>query len=573
MDGQLCKLDAQGLAGLELDPGRHELAFSPFSLPPRLALLAANLMAGSDDGAGDVDTGLPDANLASAWRQTGFDPAAEALQVKSVTCEQPWLDNGDGRYGPFEKLADQSFGGSINSVMWPAGVTPTIVMDLGVEREIKRVILREWHMYDQWDVGERRLELSSDGFVNDVREVDAPLEVIGTDSFGGNVNTLVGAAVGQRARQIRLTISPKRENSSVYIAEIEIHGMLPGAVPDIRALATGDLTGDGSDDIVICSDAGQVRAFTAGGEVLWTFAGDRARINAVACADVDGDGRAEVIFGGSPARLGLLSADGEELWSVTPPKFRGIRSEVMTVLPADLDGNGLPEIVCGCLSWQYFAYDAAGEMLWKHVIYAHSATVCHADDFDGDGLPEILAGNVYYRLNIIDNDGATLAQGGRLGPEQTAVSSVDTDGDDTPESLLGTDGGELVCYGTDARERWRCNLGDKITRMIPVDLNGDGTPAIVCAAESANVFALDLAGETIWRTSLPDGSSDLAVWWQDGEPTLAVAAGSAGVCVLDGAGKIIGRGETAGAVTAVAVIGDRIVATTTDGTVEAVDAR
>jgi len=340
-------------------------------------------------------------------------------------------------------------------------------------------------------------------------------------------------------------------------------------LPDITAIATGDLTGDGSNEVVVCSDAGQVRALAADGPVLWSWQEDRATINAIACADVNGDGRAEVIFGGDGQRLGLLSADGEELWTVNPPKFRGIQSDVMTVLPADLDGDGLPEIVCGVKSWQYFAYDGEGEIIWKNTIYAHSATVGHADDFDGDGLPEIVGGNEYYTLNLIDNNGKRIFNAGRLGPDQTAISSADVDGDGVPEILAGVDDGTLLCFGTDRQTRWTANLGDKITRIAPLVVGGE--LRIICAAESANVYALNGAGETVWRTPLPDGSTDLALA-EVGERTLiCAAAGTAGLYVLDADGELIARGDTQAPARNVTVIGARAVVTTSTGTVQAFD--
>ena len=62
---------------------------------------------------------------------------------------------------------------STYSVMWPAGVTPTITIELPDEMRIGAVVLREWHMNAGWDVEARSLELSSDGFQATTRNAKA----------------------------------------------------------------------------------------------------------------------------------------------------------------------------------------------------------------------------------------------------------------------------------------------------------------------------------------------------------------------------------------------------------------
>ncbi len=558
--------DGDGLATFAVPAGRHTLAFEPFPMyePVTETIRGIAGRPALPPTARAETLQRPELNL--AWQHAGFEAPTETLRVLSVQCNEPH----HSRYGPVEKLCDGHFSSSTHSVMWPAGVTPAITMELPTEAEISTVVLREWHMSSAWDIGARQLEISSDGFRDDVRVVEARFEMVGTQKWGGNVNTLMEAKVGKKAREIRLTIYPARDDSSVYLAEVQVHGTRPGAAPDIRDVAAGDLTGDGRQALVVCSGAGEISAFTADGDQLWTFkSDDRAALNAVACADVDGDGRDEVIYGGSGARLGLLSADGQERWHVQPPEFRGISSDVMTVLPADVDGDGRPEIICGCKSWQYFAYGADGEMVWENVIYAHSATVGWADDFDGDGLPEVIGGNAYYTLNLIDHDGKRVFSRDRLGPEQTAVSSADVDGDGLPEILVGTDGGELICFDSDGPRLWTANVGDKVTRIVPVDLTGDGRPEIACAAESAHVFAFRGDGSVLWRRALPDGASDLVVAEGEGGPLLLTAAGEHGVVVVNAEGRITAVGVTDGRADRLALCGRHVVATTSKGVLQA----
>jgi len=544
----------------ELTPdGEAELRFAAGEAPARFIEIRDRVLAMPALPAAAAGGALQAPALARAWQAGGFDAPLEALRVDRVSADlEPY-----GRYGPVDKLIDGGFSSSTFSVMWAAGETPTITLELPAEAEISSVVLREWHMSDAWDVGERHLAISSDGFVNDVREITAPFVEAGTEQWGGNINTLMEVPINQSAQQLRLTVSPARDDSSVYIAEVQVLGTRAGAMPEITAVATGDLTGDGAAEVVVASASGQVRAFDASGAALWTVELEgRPRVNSMACADFDGDGRIEIAVGSDAGRLTLLSAEGEVRWAVVPPRYRGIDSDVIVVLPADVDGDGIPEVIAGAASWQYFAYDGAGEMLWSNVIYAHSATVSCAADFDGDGLPEIVGGNEYYTANLIDNDGERIFSTGRLGPEQTAAGAVDADGDGLPEMLLGTDLGELVCFDLDRSLLWRANLGDRVTRIVTVDLDGDGADEIVCSAESANVYAFDASGAPIWRTPLPDGVTDL-VLLPGAEPRFAAAAGATGVVLLDARGQISGAGPVEGRVGVLAVL-DGLVAATSD---------
>ncbi|MGI5816628.1 MAG: FG-GAP-like repeat-containing protein [Armatimonadota bacterium] len=541
--------------------GACELAELPTAAAEvRERVLAMPVAPATVDGAG-----LAAPELRRAWVAGGFDAPMEALPVVAISADAEHA----GRLGPVEKLVDGQYASSAHSVQWAPGVTPTVTMELAAETLITTIELRDWSsMNEQWAIGSRRLQVSSDGFDRDVRDLGEAFEEIGTQQWRSNVNTILEAPVNQRARQVRLIIEPAGDEARVYLAEAMIRGTRPGALPRITAIASGPHTrgtaGEptGAGAVVAGSDSGQIRAFDADGDVMWSWQAEgRARINALACADLDGDGRDEVIYGDNGARLGALSADGEPRWEVTPPRYRGINSDVMNITPADLDGDGLPEIVVGLRSWQYAAYTGEGELLWTNVIYAHPATVSVADDFDGDGLPEIVGGNEYYRLNLIDTDGTRIYSRDRFGPEQSAVASADLDADGLPEIVMGTDLGELICFeGMTGARRWTRNVGDRVTRIVAADITADGVEEIVCAAESANVYAFAGDGELLWRTALPAGVSDLALLPGD-EIRLAAVAGAAGVVLLDGSGSVVAVGPTDEQAEALALIDGRVVVT------------
>lgn len=541
LDGTAHAVAADGTLRLKLEGGAHRLGFEAAPAGSELVDLIGKAAALPVAEAARAGNGLICPELAMAWKQAGFEAPMEILRPASITSDPAPRAS----HSPVERLVDGMYSSSIYSAMWPAGQEAKITLDLGKVVDISSVSLREWHMNEGWDIAQRSLELSDDGFQQDVRTPATPFTETGTESWGNNVNTIYSAPIGQKARYLRLTATPARTDSAVYIAEIEVRGTAPGATPEITDITSGDIDGDGAAELLACSKAGEIQAFRASGEPIWSFASkQRAGFLALACGDVDGDGKDEVMAGGLGGRAALLSSDGKLLWEQTPPPYRGISPDVMTILAADLDGDGKDEMVCGCKNWQYVAYRADGTLMWANIIYAHSATVSCADDFDGDGLPEIVAGNEYYRINLIDNDGKRIYSAGSLGPDMTAVSSADVDGDGLPEVLVGTDGGDLLCYDGNGAQRWLVNLGDRVTRIIGKAKAADGTPVILAAAESANVFALNLDGSTRWRTALPDGAGDIALS-ADGRHIVA-AAGSAGIVALDAEGKLTAHGEVPG---------------------------
>lgn len=522
---------------LRFGAGRHTFAIPPGPLPEALQQALRAAAAQPDMPPPLISSKNQDAKTTPlAWEAEGFRPLPQALTVADVsTTPEPLASR-----GPVSKLFDGQYSSSAGSVMWPAGKTAVINVILPQETDIHSVVLREWHMNENWAIGERKLELSSDGFQQDIRRVSGVFVETGTQSFGSNVNTIFELAVGQKAQQLRVTLTPANENCSVYLAEMEIRGLQPGRRPAITAIAAGDLNGDGQQEIIIASEEGQIMALNDSGAKLWEYTSkERARMNCLACADVNGDGRAEIMFGQDNETLGLISGAGELLWATKPPRFRGLPSDITTIFPGDINGDGRPEIIAGAKSWQYFAYAADGQMRWSHIIYAHAATVGYAADLNGDRKEEIVAGNAYYRLNVISAEGKIFWRQGNIGPEMTAVYAADITGDGQPEVFAGVDGGTLHAYSATGQTLWEINLGDKITRLLACDVNDDGRQELICAAESASLFALDAAGKIVWRAALPDGCSDFVISGQGEKTKLVACCGRAGVAMFNRQGKLL----------------------------------
>lgn len=120
-------------------------------------------------------------------------------------------------------------------------------------------------------------------------------------------------------------------------------------------VATGDVDGDGKDDVVVGAGPGRspdVRVFKADGTKMQSFlayaAGFRGGVR-VAVADTDGDGKDEIITSPGPgiaSMIHVFSADGKgklpagAFFAYDPKFIGGVR-----VAAADLNGDGRAEII------------------------------------------------------------------------------------------------------------------------------------------------------------------------------------------------------------------------------------
>ena len=236
-------------------------------------------------------------------------------------------------------------------------------------------------------------------------------------------------------------------------------------------VATGDLTGDGIEDIVVGAGPGvpaTVKVFDGGNLVeLRAFAPYEAEFTGgvyVAVGDVTGDGRADLVTGagdgGGPHVQAFGGRDlfpgGDVRAAGTPfPRlgffaytqdFRG----GVTVAAGDVDGDGRDDIVTGAGPGggpHVKAFDAADlSVLLNFFAYDpgfRGGVLVAAGDFDGDGTAEIatgagLGGGPHVRVfdgaepvrDLCPFDGEL-----RCG---SAVAAVDVDADGRSELIVAT---------------------------------------------------------------------------------------------------------------------------------------
>lgn len=282
------------------------------------------------------------------------------------------------------------------------------------------------------------------------------------------------------------------------------------------AVAVGDFDGDGQEDVLVGgtyadgggSASGAVWLFTgpvaAGMDASLadaTFEGEDASDYAgtsLGSGDLTGDGLDDVIVGASGDDDGG-SASGaiyilSEAWgtadlSIADAKVTGAAASdalgASTPLVLDLDGDGWGDLVAAARSADGDASDAGAVYGWHGPILEDTSasvadmtllgqgsndyagtTLASAGDLDGDGRVELLVG-------AYNNDTAGAAAGCLYllyGPPSAAMSLVDAE-----VTFLGESIGDLLGFSAAAN----------------ADLDGDGAADIVIGAASSDLVASD----------------------------------------------------------------------------------
>lgn len=324
-----------------------------------------------------------------------------------------------------------------------------------------------------------------------------------------------------------------------------------------QAVDTGDLDGDGVEEIVGMDAWSRFRGFSAiGKSPLWEQA--TSDNDALLVADVDRDGVSEIVVG-----------DGQ--WgNVTAYRYRPGTNDLATVFAvdsrnhgvtslavADLDGDGLLE-----LAWGTGASSSGADDL---VIAGHGPAMAVAwitgnpSQLEGPFLgavparttaggapallfqtPESNAGYGGSRLVRMDPSGAVSVsvEIGSNWSRNGALAAADFDGDGVDEAFLATaslyDGYVVAWDFAAGAAAWSSPPGTADGRaIVAADLNADGAPDLVTITSDGYVVAYDPLHQTLLFKSTSIGAGvDLAVADLDGSGTPEIVALSTGRVVV-----------------------------------------
>ena len=288
-----------------------------------------------------------------------------------------------------------------------------------------------------------------------------------------------------------------------------------------RAIATGDIDGDGDSDLVVATDSQGIYQYlnNAG-----TF-GSAKRIDgglfattSLALGDVDGDGDIDLVVGnsGQPNRL-YLNAGGAIGSGIDFGPAR--RTSAMAL--ANLDGDAALELVAATDGQGTYLYDFVNGAYAERSIDATAlaSTSVAVGDVDHDGDIDLVVGNRGQANRLYLNAGGSFAAtdfGPALATTGVALGNVDQGLE--LELVAGTDGGGTWLYsfaGGTFGAPTRIGTDTPSTRTVALgDVDADGDLDVI-----AGNFGLRS------RFYVNNGSGfDAGKEFSAAEPTVALAA-------------------------------------------------
>ncbi len=293
-------------------------------------------------------------------------------------------------------------------------------------------------------------------------------------------------------------------------------------------VATGDVNGDGADDIVFYETFTGLQLHVSDGRGRFAlrtlpWAGQATELDLV---DLDADGDRDLVVGvgfSAVTRNRFLLNDGAG--NFAPPIFLSVGgNDTRATLVEDFDGDGDPDLLFfnryGALYSEMYLNDGSASFVGAHAnvpnFAGERAWSAAAGDVDGDGDLDVVVGNgessANMRLLVNNGSGVFTDASGRLPSrlaDTMAVELVDIDGDSDLDivaasgeaSFTGSPPLQTRAYVNDGQG----NFTDETGSRMPVD--GDKTVSMAVADfDEDGDFDLWIGNDGVARFYVNDGT-------------------------------------------------------------------
>lgn len=341
---------------------------------------------------------------------------------------------------------------------------------------------------------------------------DGPMSVAVADLDGDGDQDIVSA----NSRGNNLTVFFQQAPGSFASPPLALADAF--ATNMVRAVATGDLDGDGDQDLVLASRTGSLAVFFQ--QSPGSFASPPLAIGAgvftpphvsdsVAVADLDGDGDLDIVSADELGPLVVFFQQSPGSFDLNPTLVGSLRSSV--VAAADFDGDGDQDLVMGLVGTNHVvvylqkAPGNFGPLPFRFVDpAARNVNAVAIADVDGDGDKDLVSSHdegltifFIHSLGASEFEASVFSLSGASEPHSVAAADVDGDGSIDLVSANQTD---LTVFLQASPDRFA---------DMPLVLGGPGvtdSPRFVAVADLDGDGDLDLVSE--------DQASGLALFFQ-----------------------------------------------------------
>ncbi len=221
---------------------------------------------------------------------------------------------------------------------------------------------------------------------------------------------------------------------------------------------SGDIDNDGSVEVVIGTNDGQVIAYTEAGEKKWVFK---------ASADV---GEVEEMF---------MEAGSVNSIDSKPFLF-------------DINNDGKHEVLVGTQSGMVYAIDSKGKNIWSYKAGDAVKGSVNALDADNDGKKELVFGSSDGNIYMLDMKGKLKKKiNAGAGIESTPVKFGEL-------MIICTSRGDILAYNPEGDREWSYKAGNRITAEPNILRTRSGEEKIVVGSTDNNMYCLNKDGTLNW---------------------------------------------------------------------------
>ena len=215
--------------------------------------------------------------------------------------------------------------------------------------------------------------------------------------------------------------------------------------------AVGDVDGDGKDEIVVASNAGELAVFRSTGTLRWQRNVSGATESWATSAPVifsASDGRGRIAVGGGDGHVKCFDGTGKLLWS------RATRGGVASSLSVgDMDHDGRADLFAITQTGWIYRFDEDGRVLWSIDMQGRTLAAGALIDLENNGHLDFVASTQSGHLMVFNDRGTIVFE--HQFPNRT-INLTPAFGDVTPASpglemvVTGGESGRVYCFGTPA---------------------------------------------------------------------------------------------------------------------------